>query len=422
MWKSAGVNRELEQLLCELRDEGILDSAGQFTMDAAKAREKLALRQAREAGLWLTKLIQCAHMWEASSLRLRQKREEARAELTLGAREVDLGPWLSRIHQVEIMADPTFGPLATAFQAALADGCEYLELSPPGLRLDGTGLAGPREQYRPGPRLDFTFAYKRREPWWNALLHLRPPRRSAENFLAASRKAGLALPRVEMDGFEISDSRALLGRHCGSTPSSVRCERVWLSSAPARELMLYPPLEARRGAVEQVNERISVTHPKPYQALRQWAHESGRDLPLPSGPLAGWLTQAQATGLATPPPASQNKALAVRGLVSWNCDSHAPACILPVKYGIVLEAMPFTSLPPGVTIWLSSSRWRTDIHQKKVVQDDVCRQLCNWVSDQFDDMQARARSLVGEASLAELKAALLRRGAPARSNSGAFPF
>ena len=56
------MNRDLEQLVQELRAEGALDSAGNFTLDACKAREKLAQRQQREAGLWLVKLIQAAHM------------------------------------------------------------------------------------------------------------------------------------------------------------------------------------------------------------------------------------------------------------------------------------------------------------------------------------------------------------------------
>lgn len=416
------VNQELLQLLQELRDEGTLDSAGHFTMDAAKAREKLALRQAREAGLWLVKLVQCAHLWEAATLTLRQKREEALAQLVLCGEGIDLGPWLSRLNQVEMMADPTFGPLSTAFQAALADGCEHLELRPAGLRLDGDGVHGPPERYQPGPRLELTFVFQKREPWWNPLLHLRPPRRSAENFLAASRKAGLALPLVEMDRFPISDSQALLEKHTGRAESPVRLERVWLSSAPARELMLYPATQARRAGVEQVNDKIAAVHAKPYQALRQWHHEAGRPLPLPKGGLADWLEQLHATGLHTPPPSSQKHSLAVRGLVCWNCDSHAPACILPVKYGIVLDAMPFTSLPPGVTIWLSSSRWRTDIHQKKVVSDEVCRQLCNWCADQFDLFEAEARGLTAEASLAGLKAALARRPTPPRGSPLPFPF
>ena len=84
----------------------------------------------------------------------------------------------------------------------------------------------------------------------------------------------------------------------------------------------------------------------------------------------------------------------MRGVLCWNYDSHIPACILPVRYGIQLEAVPFTSLPPGVTIWLSSSRWRTDIHQKKVVHDDVYRELCNWCSEQFDCMVADAVDLL----------------------------
>ena len=72
---------ELDLLLRELRDEGQLDSRGQFQLDAAKAREKLAERQLREAGLWITKLVQCAHQWEARRLELRQWRDRTSARL-----------------------------------------------------------------------------------------------------------------------------------------------------------------------------------------------------------------------------------------------------------------------------------------------------------------------------------------------------
>ena len=411
------MNRELDQLLQELREEGWLESAGTFTLDAAKAREKLALRQSREAGLWLVKLIQCAHLWQASSLHFRQKREQAMATLKLGAQPVDLRPWLARLHQVEMMADPLYGPLATAFQAALADGCDYLELPELGLRLDAVGVHGTTDKLEPLAQLELTFHYLRQQPWWNPLLHLRPPRRALENFLSASRKAGLALPHVAMDRFPISGSQGMLHKKSGSSPSLGRLERVWLSAAPSRELMLYPPPPARRGAVEEVAGRITQVVPgaQAYQALRQWRHEQADALPLPSGrELQPWLEQLHGGGHNTPPPSSQHDALAVRGLICWDTDSQVPASILPVKYGIVLDAMPFTSLPVGVTIWLSSSKWRTDIHQKKVINDEVCRQLCNWCLDQFDQLEAEAQTLLQwperpQEQLAQLKTLLSKR-------------
>lgn len=391
------VNLELEQLVHDLRAEGALDSAGNFTLDATKAREKLAQRQQREAGLWLVKLIQGAHMWEANSLELRQERQFARAVFGLGGKELDLRPWLARLHDIEMMADPFYGPLATAFQAALADGCSGMEVTLPEgpLLLDTHGIKGNWKELEPLHCLPLRFLYVQQKPWWNPLLHLRPPHRSAENFLAAQRKGGLALPRVDMDRFPISRQGAL-EKVVGVEPYPARMERVFLSSDPARELMFYPESERRRASIEEVNGQVTWQKPGgTYQGLRQWRHEQGARLPLPTSlQVQPWLDHLQREGLQTPPPPSQEQALAVRAVLVWNVDSHIPATILPVKYGIQLEGLPFTSLPPGVTMWLSSSRWRTDIHQKKVVHDEAYRELCNWCSEQFDCMVSDAADLL----------------------------
>lgn len=397
-WRRAGrVNLELEQLVKDLRAEGALDSAGNFTLDAAKAREKLAQRQQREAGLWLVKLIQGAHMWEANSLELRQERLFARAVFGLGGKELDLRPWLAHLHDIEMMADPLYGPLATAFQAALADGCSGMEVTLPEgpLLLNSHGIQGNWKALEPLACLPLRFLYAHKKPWWNPLLHLRPPQRSAENFLAAQRKGGLALPRVDMDRFPISRQGAL-EKVVGVDPHPARMERVFLSSDPARELMFYPDPVRRRASVEEVNGQVTWQNPAgAYQGLRQWRHEQGTRLPMPTSLHAQpWLDHLQREGLQTPPPPSQEQALAVRGVLVWNVDSHVPATILPVKYGIQLEGVPFTSLPPGVTMWLSSSRWRTDIHQKKVVHDETYRELCNWCSEQFDCMVSDAADLL----------------------------
>ncbi|MBN9417065.1 MAG: hypothetical protein J0I12_16595 [Candidatus Eremiobacteraeota bacterium] len=421
------MNLELEQLVQDLRAEGALDSAGKFSLDAAKAREKLAQRQQREAGLWLVKLIQGAHMWEANGLELRQERQFARAVFGLGANELDLRPWLARLHDIEMMADPLYGPLATAFQAALADGCSQVEITLPEgpLLLDSLGIKGNWKDLEPVNCLPLRFLYAQQKPWWNPLLHLRPPQRSAENFLAAQRKGGLALPRVDMDRFPISRQGAL-EKVVGLEPNAARMERVFLSSEPARELMFYPESARRRAAVEEVNGQVSWQNPAgPYQGMRQWRHDQGARLPLPTSlQVQPWLEHLQREGLQTPPPPSQEQALAVRGVVAWNADSHLPATILPVKYGIQLEGLPFTSLPPGVTIWLSSSRWRTDIHQKKVVHDETYRELCNWCSEQFDSMVSDAADLLRASesvrqSLSPLRLALanarVREGAALRN-------
>lgn len=411
--KDLWVNRDLEQLVQDLRAEGALDSAGNFTLDAARAREKLAQRQQREAGLWLVKLIQAAHLWEASSLELRQERSCARAVFGLGARPLDIRPWLARLHDVEMMVDPLYGPLATAFQAALADGCGAVEVNLPEgpLRLSPAGIQGNWQNLEALGCLPLRFLYERREPWWNLLLH---PRRGAENFLAATRKGGLALPLVDVDRFALNRTKTL-ERVLGEEANPVRLERLWLSNAPARELMLCPGLTRRRAILEEVNQRLCWRDDRAgcYLGLRQWRHQGDARLPQPSGSQQSWLNHLQRDGLHTPPPEAQGPELAVRGLLHWNPDSHVPACILPVRYGIVLEAVPFTSLPPGATIWFSSPEWRTDIHQKKVVHDQFFRDVSNWVGDQFDDMVREAEALLRDSDgLGGLRLALgrLNRG------------
>lgn len=294
------VNRDLEQLIQDLRAEAALDSAGNFTLDAARAREKLAQRQQREAGLWLVKLIQGSHMWGANSLQLRQERMCARAHFHFSS-EFDVRPWLARLHDIEMLADPLYGPLATAFQAALADGCSAVEVGP--LLCDANGIKGDWHNYSGQRELSLCFRYLRKLPWWNVWLQMRPPQRSAENFLAAQRKGGLALPKVDMDRFPIS-RQGTLEKVVGADSNLVRLERVWLSSDPARELMLYPQVERRRASIEEVNGQVSWTHSLgAYQAVRQWRHEQLPQLPQPTSlQTQVWFEHLQKEGLLTPPP------------------------------------------------------------------------------------------------------------------------
>lgn len=404
-------NAELEQLLRELRDEGTLDSVGQFSLEASKARQKLAQRQQREAGLWITKLVQGAHLWEAQWLRLSQGRDHTRA-IWHTDRPTDLAPWLNRLHEVEMMGHPHLGPLALAFQAALADGCDHVVLNPKSeaLRLDESGFHGKPPQ--PTQEIELLFHYARKGPWWNPLLHLRPPRRALENFLAASRKASLALPKVEMDRFAIGPA---------IPAPSLAIERVWMSASPARELMLYPSTSAKDAILEEVDGRICERRQQAILTLRQWRADHHQSQGPITGNLADWASDQQANGRATPAP-SQQSGMAVRGLIRWDLEQGEPARLIPVKYGITLEALPYPSLPTGVTIWLSSAHWRTDINQRKVVHDDTSRRLVSWAVDEFDLLVGESLQLLGDSNAlpteaGRLKAALhrhpnLQRAAP----------
>lgn len=397
----------LHHLLAELLGEGSLDSAGRFTMDVARAREKLAQRQHREAGLWMVKLVQCAHLWEAESLEIRQLRDSTRVHLRLGQQEVDLRPWLERLQEVEMMAHPLFGPLALAFQASLADGCETCWLgSDPGLGsalgqrgalgqraalglgsglklgLEPLGAADLKGDWRLGgehPKsLQLTFQYARQGTWWNRLLPLRTPRRAAENFLAASRRAGWALPRISLDRYPVTPPER--------SHSNIQLERIWLSSAQPGELMLEsnPDELPGKARIEEFSGLVGLRRPQG-QALRQWVHEHRSDLPpCRVERLQDWLAELARDGHITPPPPSQSSGLAIRGRLHWAVGSHQPATIQPVYQGIALEPVPYTALPDGVSISLSSSRWRTDLHQKRVIQDATSRLLCEWCADQFD--------------------------------------
>jgi diketogulonate reductase-like aldo/keto reductase len=67
----------------------------------------------------------------------------------------------------------------------------------------------------------------------------------------------------------------------------------------------------------------------------------------------------------------------------------APGRLVPVHRGIELEAIPLTGLPPGATLWFSSSHWCTDLGQKRVVRDVLSKQIMEWCVDQFELMIQR---------------------------------
>ena len=371
---------ELDLLLRELRDEGQLDSRGHFQLDAAKAREKLAERQLREAGLWITKLVQCAHLWEARRLELRQNRDRTSARLWLGRHEPELEPWLAHIHEIEYLAHPVWGPMSMAFQAALADGCEWMQLQH--WRLDEAGCRPLPETTRPPDGLvELTFHYRRREPWWNPWLQLRPPRRALENFLAASRKAGLALPELDMDRFRPQHPLE-------ASDSATTVERIWLSSDRPQELMLYPESLLQRPYGEEFAGQIFWS-PEDAVGLRQWRHERRTPLPGPQANCQEWLEGLGGKGHLTSRPGR----LGIRGLVRWNLTGTEPARLTPVKHGITLEAVPLPSLPTGVEIWLASSLWRTDLNQRRLLREGSHRPLLDWAVDDFDQLWSELPSL-----------------------------
>ena len=361
---------DLDQLLEELAGEGQLQSQGRFSLDAHKAREKLAQRQLREAGLWLTKLVQWAHQWEARSIRLLQRRECTEVILEL-SQSHDLMAWVRRLQNIELLAHPHLGALATAFQAALADGCECVEVLPEGVRLDTQDYIGPKLE--PRQRVHLRFHYARQGKWWNPLQSLRPNRRALENFLATSQRAALAIPRLEIDGFR-PHSEAFFPKL-----QEPILERVWLSRSSPRQLMLYQSGQC----AEEVGQRLAELGSEGGWCLRQWRADHEARWEAPTSKILNWYEKLASEARLTPPPPEQN-GLAVRGVLRWHLNSDEPASILPVKDGIVLAAIPYPSLPTGVKIWLSSSLWRADLNFRKTINDELRQQLCQWCAREFE--------------------------------------
>ncbi len=387
---------ELEQLLDELVGEGQWQSQGRFSLDAHKAREKLAQRQLREAGLWLTKLVQWGHQWEARRIRLRQRRECTEVELEL-AQSHDLMAWIRRLHNIELLAHPHLGALATAFQAALADGCEHVEVLPEGHLLTTEDYQGP--PLEPRQQVMLRFHYARQSNWWNPWQSLRPPRRALENFLATSRRAALALPSLEIDGYRPS-SEAFF-----QAPDTPVLERVWLSRSRPRQLMLY---QMGPNTAEEINLKLSHSGDPAGFCLRQWRGDHPCHWESPESDLPRWYDRLASQARLTPPP-TQQSGLAVRGVLRWHLNGEEPAAIIPVKDGIALDSIPYPSLPQGVQVWLSSSAWRTDLNFRKTLSDEIRQQMCLWCSQEFDAALAELRDLLAHTSgFAPLRLGLAR--------------
>ncbi|MFN8611265.1 MAG: hypothetical protein U0931_27220 [Vulcanimicrobiota bacterium] len=130
----------------QLQDEArYLDSAA-FSLDALRARQKLAQFQLADTGLWLVKLVQAAVAWEADSISIRFQRNAVQASFQAGQLP-EAGHLLNLVMSGDLPAEPGLLHLVTALRACSAGNAEAVEWSCGSscVRLDGqSALTSPR--------------------------------------------------------------------------------------------------------------------------------------------------------------------------------------------------------------------------------------------------------------------------------------
>ncbi|MCA9791244.1 MAG: hypothetical protein KC910_05595 [Candidatus Eremiobacteraeota bacterium] len=109
----------LEDFLRAQRDQGVLESTGQITLDPSRALDKLARHQLQHPGLWLVKMVQAAVSGGASSLSVRVNRRRLRVAFS-GPAVFDCDQILEELFSGRIATDWTTRHLVTGMRASLA--------------------------------------------------------------------------------------------------------------------------------------------------------------------------------------------------------------------------------------------------------------------------------------------------------------
>lgn len=413
----------LEQLVETLRSQGSEDSSGRFQLDLARARQVLAEYHLEGQDLWLLPLLQSSHRWESARVVVRFLRDAAVVEILACQTPIDLRPWLSQLGNPRLFFDVHLGPLVLACEVALAGGFVAVEFSTPQhspVRLTPNGLEGPWESYESLRELKIRLqapVY----PWWQLRQKRLWSERVARSVGVLRQRAGYSLAQPLVEGLDLQPEFEV-----GEVPQGAdEVERVWLSGQPLRQLMAYPGPHQRAFRHDWIGRRLARWQEgSPQGLLRQWVHAEQKALAtdLHLGHSDHWLQHLLKMGQVTFPREvrRQEGTLAVRGVLQWNPRSKRAGRIIPVRWGITLGEVELAGCY-GVTAWLSSDQWATDVSQQKVVANAVTKRSQEFVQSQWKEMLTEvveAASLLPQ-TLGHLAEEACQAGSlPTQENSG----
>ena len=134
--------RELESFLREQRGRGVIDSSGEFTVNANKALEKLASSRFTEIAFWIVKFVQFATVSEASEMRTVIEENVTRATLMLPEGNFSLPDLLFELRKPQPDRGSKYHHLAIALRCLVgaADHCFALHFGPSCLLWDQSTL------------------------------------------------------------------------------------------------------------------------------------------------------------------------------------------------------------------------------------------------------------------------------------------
>ena len=390
--------------------EGELDSSGQFTLDWARALEKLGRYQNDAAGFWVVKFLQAA---VASGARLLDIRQTARNTALsfrprLAARDI-----VAALQSLEPSPLPALAHMQTAVQAlSFVPDCKHRldvyfdEKVVAQYAIQGARLVGRSpDQFRAFPRLEFVREWEKPP---GRLLGNAASRRYADENLFLQEVGRFAPIEIRVDNRLINDPvankppglrlgvpvPALSTRPYPAIPYTL-LERIVVTDAPVQERMALLDHSLRKPARWFIAGRSTKGNGS--QAyVQEWEHQEqlldakqlNQHLRKNRAIFGHFDSKIERADQATELWSDYNHklpAVTVRGYLSIDLCPGNSGRLYVIKDGVALKPR---SLGPRfrgcLAIW-SEPNVRTDLSQLQVIEDEVYAEVVSCVTFHFED-------------------------------------
>lgn len=347
----------MDRFVSQAAQAGVSDSSGSFTLNPARAREKMSNFQLARPGSYIGKIVQTANRAGAETVHIRVTRDRLTVEFKANAPELsDTGQVLQALIATHSLQDSALRHLAVGLSAASSANMKEVRWETP----EGS-LVLTEDAIKQVPKqakvLRFIARKKRTmAQWFLGLIY-----QAEVDFLQEHCWHGyctlLLDNRVQPWPLQRWDAIAGYLDQVGLSPTRARLTILETLSPEESELWIAPPTNELAASGD--SETFHLTADPDREKL-------GQPL-LYRGPL-------------TTERVSVSRALSVQP----NLDG--PGTLLLVKDGVLLDPIETQLGHPGVVLMVPAGKLRTDLSEYAVVQDDEFEErlleLRAWVSEQ----------------------------------------
>lgn len=390
--------------------EGELDSSGQFTLDWAKALEKLGRYQSEAAGFWVVKLLQAAVSSGARKLSIRQSSRTTSLSFRphLPAREIfnalqtlDPSPVTALAHLQTGIQALNFVPNCKTRLKFYVDEELVADYPIRNARLVGT----PPEQPQAFPRLELEREWDKPSGF---LFGRECSRIYADENLFLQEVGRFAPIEIRVDNRLLNDPVAnkppglRLGVPVGTLSSRpypaipyTLLERIVLTDAPDPQRMALLDHSLRKPARRVVAGKITrVNGSQAY--MQQWEHQERR-LEIPDlrqhlkenrAVFERFDSKIERADQATELWHDYNRkipAVTVRGYLSIDLCPGPSGRLYVIKDGVALKPRGLGRRFQGCLALWCEPRVRTDLSQLQAIEDDVFAEVVGCVTHHFEE-------------------------------------